>query len=238
VIAIVPFQCPQCARQYDLEVNILRLARLKRIALCECEGRFSVSIQIKGTVEPVYDMPSDVDALLAQAQQPSEPPRSEPPRSSEPPPSDRPSRPRRGKRRSMSMMRTQPDGTPPELAPNAAPANPLPALRGPITIPDTPLEELIGDEAPAEAEDRSELDTEPPPSSARRNTLSGQGKGKGKGQGQGRMVTATHLVVEVESVDGSNESTNEGKTSRTFRPRNLITKPGLGEGLRIRPRRS
>jgi hypothetical protein len=47
IAAQVPFDCPQCGRPYHIKVDLLKLRRLNRIAVCgSCKHQFSVSVRL------------------------------------------------------------------------------------------------------------------------------------------------------------------------------------------------
>jgi hypothetical protein len=45
IIAHIPFECPQCGRGYHMELDLLKLTRLNRVAVCgRCRNEFSVQV--------------------------------------------------------------------------------------------------------------------------------------------------------------------------------------------------
>ena len=56
MIALVPFECPQCERHYRVELDFVKMRRLNRVAVCRgCEGRYTLNIRLEkssGPTEP------------------------------------------------------------------------------------------------------------------------------------------------------------------------------------------
>lgn len=115
-IAQVPFDCPHCGRGYHVDIDLQKLARLNRVAVCgACGNRFSVNIRFRQTAG---------DDSATEAERPFDRERSErptpvPARSRTPPPPATPvpdsgslrrPAPKSGPRVGASRMNTKPEG--------------------------------------------------------------------------------------------------------------------------------
>jgi hypothetical protein len=226
-IAIIPFSCPGCDCAYDLEVDIERLARLRRIGVCgRCGEEFAVSLKLTQTIV-VDDAPQGgADQLLERAaKDKAQPlyardtipdfhgrPGHLPPLPSEPPPHSEPEIPIPPSWQRQSSTSARPKRNPRRQR----------QVSGMLPVPPA-ARSSDAESAPATSEpatERSERVTEPAMRAAAPAAAAGG--------------VETHLIVEVASTKGDTKSRRVN--TATYRPKHLITKPGLGSPGRILPR--
>jgi hypothetical protein len=227
-IVHVPFDCPQCSCSYHVELDLFKLTRLNRVAVCgRCHCEFDVSIRLnRGEVGSQDDT-------------------APPPRPAPSPPPAAARKPAQRPRKAPMRQRTKPDGlglTPAMLAAMSKATEVEPKLRGQPTEPDLPRFETQ-DDAPGEPA-RDAMPTEPslrrPPEdddgpaewapdqaeddpstqSARAATLPGTRRPAVKSS------VDAHIIVEVGKVGG--DAASRKTTKSLYRPSRLVTKQGLG----------
>ena len=209
--------CPHCERDYLLELDVVKLARLKRVAVCgQCGNQFSVSVRTQK--REAQRAPAGEQAALAVGEQSALSLAHEEVR-----------------RQQLGNQQTEPIIRSPVLARGGRaeirePASPRPDVDNMATEPDFPfsVEEARG-------RDRR-VATEPDGDAPRRRSGSGQQRTlEGVGARPARRGAApvdTHIIVEVGTMETG--TAKPKKHLKTYRPHNLVTKPGLGIPFQLR----
>jgi hypothetical protein len=149
VIALIPFECPQCERGYRVELDFIKMRRLTRVAVCRgCEGRYTLSVRLEKSTGPIEPDPYANE------------------RPEEGGPVVHPhSRKKRG--RDRRHQATQPDLAPPSQ-PRGVGSSWPPILSAPPPVTEPPLEDVVDpllaeDSDPPMHSDPGEVGSDPPP---------------------------------------------------------------------------
>ena len=186
--ALFQVACPYCERDYLLELDLVKLARLKRIAICgQCSNQFSVSVRTQRSQAAASHARGA--AAIEEGATPAEDAAAAHDFGRE-----------RARRQHFESMQTEP------------------SLHSPA----------FAEEAGAEARDegwiRVDSDT-----SGQQRTLGGVGA---PARGPATTPVDTHIIVEVGTLDTGAQQPR--KHLKTYRPHNLVTKPGLGIPFQLR----